>query len=78
MPINSELQLVACDIAEFVGEPDKVGFWIGQVKKIGKQRAYQILSEMKQKESGELFLPPERRKPIKSRAAYFIWKAKNG
>jgi hypothetical protein len=45
--INSELQFVACEIAEFVGEPKKVGFWIGIVKRIGKSRAYEIMSQIK-------------------------------
>ena len=76
--INSELQFVACEIAEFVGEPNKVGFWIGQIKKIGKQRAYEILSEIRQKEQGYLYLPVDKRPPpIKNRPAYFLWKAHN-
>jgi hypothetical protein len=77
--INSELQFVAVEIAEFVGEPKKVGFWIGIVKSIGKSKAYQIMSEMKQREAEYLYLPPERRPPpVKSKAKLFIWKAKNG
>ena len=79
MSINSELQLLACDVAEFVGEPEKVGYWIGQIKRMGKQRAYTILSEMKQREREFLYIPADKRPaPIKNKPAYFIWKAKNG
>jgi len=45
--INSELQFVAVEVAEFVGEPKKVGFWIGIVKRIGKSRTYEIMSRRK-------------------------------
>ena len=69
MAINSELQFVAYEIAEFVGEPKKVGFWIGIVKRIGKSRAYEIMSTMKDFDRRE-------GSKIKSRAAYFLGLAK--
>ena len=76
---NSELQFISGEIAEFCGEPKKLGKYLGIVKRIGKQKAYQILSELKQREAEYLYKPPaERPPPIKDRAAYFIWKAKNG
>ena len=76
---NSELQFIAGEIAEFCREPKNLGKYLGIVKRIGKQKAYQILSELKQKEAEYLYKPiNERPPPIKDRAAYFIWKAKNG
>lgn len=61
--IYSNLQFVALEIAKFVGEPEKMGLWIGVVKKIGTEKSYAIMSQMKQQDE---------RNPIKSRARYFM------
>lgn len=68
--INSKLQFTASEIAEFVGEPEKMGLWIGVVKRIGSNRAYEIMSTMKQMDIDH------RAAPIKSRAAYYLSLAK--
>lgn len=68
--INSKLQFTALEIAEFVGEPEKMGFWIGVVKTIGIDRAYEIMSPMKQTDIDG------RAEPIKSRARLFLFLSK--
>jgi hypothetical protein len=35
--INSELQYIGVQVAEFVGEKTNVGFWIGKIKALGKK-----------------------------------------
>ena len=55
---NSELQFISGEIAEFCGEPKKLGKYLGIVKHIGKQRAYQIFSELKQREAEYLHKRP--------------------
>lgn len=51
MVFNSELQFISGEIAEFCGEPKKLGKYLGIVKRIGKQKAFQILSELKKRGS---------------------------
>jgi hypothetical protein len=77
--INSELQYIGVQIAEFVGEKTNVGLWIGVVKRIGKSRAFEILSTMKQNEDEYLHKPPlYRPKSIANKAAYFLSLTKKG
>jgi hypothetical protein len=64
MAINSQLQFTAAEIATFCGEPEKIGFYISLVKRIGIHQAYQIMSSMKNDDT------------IKSRPKIFIYRAK--
>jgi hypothetical protein len=77
--LHSEEHLIAAEISEYCGEPKKFARYLGVIKRIGKHKAYQIFSELKQREAEYLNKPPESGPPpIKSRGAYFMWKAKNG
>ncbi len=59
--IHSEIHALAKDISEYCGEPKKFAMYLGIIKRIGKNRAYQIFSEIKQS------------KDIKSRAKIFMY-----
>jgi hypothetical protein len=75
--IHSEIHYIADEISKFCGEPEQFARYLGVIKRIGKQRAYEIWSEMKNADQGYLYLPADRRpEPIKSRGKLFMWKAK--
>lgn len=59
--IHSEIHALAKDISEYCKEPKKFALYLGVIKRIGKNRAYQIFSEMKQS------------KDIESRAKLFMY-----
>ena len=63
--IHSEIHALAKDISEYCREPKKFALYLGVIKRIGKNRAYQIFSEMKQS------------KDIKSRAKLFMYLSKD-
>jgi len=46
--IHSEIHALAKDISEYCKEPEKFALYLGVIKRIGKNRAYQIFSEIKQ------------------------------
>lgn len=46
--IHSEIHALAKDISEYCKEPKKFALYLGVIKRIGKDRAYQIFSEIKQ------------------------------
>lgn len=76
--IHSEEHLIAADISEYCDEKKKFALYLGIVIRIGKDRAYRIFSEMKQRDLEYLNKPPESRPPpIKSKGKWFMWKAKN-
>jgi len=58
--MHSEIHALAKDISEYCGEPKKFALYLGVIKRIGKDRAYQIFSEIKQskniKSSAKLFM----------------------
>jgi len=59
--IHSEEHLLAKDISEYCGEPKKFAMYLGVIKRIGKQRSYEIFSEIKNsrikpKTPGKLFM----------------------
>jgi len=62
--IHSEIHALAKDISEYCGEPKKFALYLGVIKRIGKNRAYQIFSEIKLA------------KNIKSRAKMFMYLSK--
>ena len=59
--IHSEIHALAKDISEYCKEPKKFGLYLGLIKRIGKDRAFQIFGEIKQS------------KNIKSRAKVFMY-----
>ena len=63
--IHSEIHAIAKDISEYCKEPKKFALYLGVIKRIGRNRAYQIFSEMKQS------------KDIDSRAKLFMYLSKN-
>jgi len=46
--IHSEIHAMAKDISEYCEEPKKFALYLGIIKRIGKDRAYKIFSEIKQ------------------------------
>jgi len=46
--IHSEIHALAKEISEYCKEPKKFALYLGIIKRIGKNRAYQIFSEIKQ------------------------------
>ena len=62
--IHSDIHALAKDISEYCREPKKFALYLGIIKRIGKNRAYQIFSEIKQS------------KNIKSRAKLFMFLSK--
>lgn len=46
--IHSEIHALAKDISEYCKEPKKFALYLGIIKRIGKDRAYRIFSEIKQ------------------------------
>lgn len=58
--IHSEIHALAKDISEYCGEPKKFALYLGVIKRIGKDRAYRIFSELKQskeaKSKAKLFM----------------------
>ena len=63
--IHSEIHALAKDISEYCKEPKKFALYLGIIKRIGKNKAYQIFSEIKQL------------KTIKSPAKMFMYLSKN-
>ena len=63
--IHSEIHALAKDISEYCREPKKFALYLGVIKRIGKNRACQIFSEIKQS------------KDIKSRAKIFMYLSKD-
>jgi len=63
--IHSEIHALAKDISEHCKEPKKFALYLGIIKRIGKNRTYQIFSEIKQS------------KTIKSPAKMFMYLSKN-
>lgn len=63
--IHSEIHALAKDISEYCGEPKKFALYLGIIKRIGKNKAYQIFSEIKQS------------KDIKSPAKMFLYLSKD-
>jgi len=59
--IHSEIHALAKDISEYCGEPEKFALYLGIIKRIGKDRAYRIFSEIKQS------------KDIESKAKIFMY-----
>ena len=58
--MHSDIHALAKDISEYCKEPKKFALYLGVIKRIGKNRAYQIFSEIKQskkiKTPGKLFV----------------------
>lgn len=59
--IHSEEHLLAKDVSEYCGEPKKFAMYLGVIRRIGKQRAYEIFSKIKNsrvkaKSPGRLFM----------------------
>lgn len=69
--MHSEIHALAKDISEYCGEPKKFALYLGVIKRIGKDRAYRIFSEIKQskniKSSAKLFmfLSKTKKSPVK-------------
>jgi len=63
--MHSEIHAIAKDISEYCKEPKKFALYLGVIKRIGKNRAYRIFSEIKHS------------KDIKSRAKLFMYLSKN-
>lgn len=63
--IHSSIHALAKDISEYCKEPKKFALYLGIIKRIGTNRAYQIFSEIKQS------------KNIKSPAKMFMHLSKN-
>ena len=69
--MHSEIHALTKDISEYCGEPKKFALYLGIIKRIGKNRAYQIFSEIKQskniKSSARLFmfLSKTKKSPVK-------------
>jgi len=59
--IHSEIHAIAKEISEYCNEPKKFALYLGIIKRIGKNRAHQIFSEIK------------RPKNIKSPAKLFMF-----
>jgi len=62
--IHSEIHAIAKEISEYCAEPKKFALYLGIIKRIGKNRAHQIFSEIKQS------------KNIKSPAKLFMFLSK--
>jgi hypothetical protein len=58
--VLSEEHLIATDISNYCGEPKRFNLYLGMILRIGKKKAYQIFSEMKQRNLEHLHKPPER------------------
>lgn len=63
--IHSEIHALAKDISEYCGEQKKFAMYLGVIKRIGKNKAYKIFSEIKQA------------KNLDSRAKLFMYLSKN-
>lgn len=70
--LHSNIHYVADEISQYFGERKKFGMYLGIIKRIGADRAWQLFSEIKQnmdetKKSGKV---------LESPAKLFIWKTK--
>jgi hypothetical protein len=63
--IHSVIHALVKDISEYCREPKKFALYLGIIKRIGQDKAYQIFSEIKQS------------KTIKSRAKIFMYLSKD-
>jgi hypothetical protein len=63
--MHSVIHALAKDISEYCKEPKKFALYLGIIKRIGQDKAYQIFSEIKQS------------KTIKSRAKIFMYLSKD-
>jgi hypothetical protein len=63
--IHSAIHALAKDISEYCEEPKKFALYLGIIKRIGREKAYQIFSEIKQL------------KTIDSRAKIFMYLSRN-
>jgi hypothetical protein len=73
--MHSEIHALAKDISEYCKEPKKFALYLGIIKRIGKNRAYQIFSEIKQsktiKSSAKMFMYLSRdKKPLLKKSRY--------
>ena len=70
--IHSEIHALAKDISEYCKEPKKFALYLGIIKRIGKNRAYQIFSEIKQSKDIEspaklfMYLSRDKKPPVKN------------
>jgi len=62
--LYSKNHLLADDISKYLSEPKKFAMYLGIIKNIGYDAAYQIFSEIKQL------------KKAKNKAKLFMWKVK--
>lgn len=70
--LHSDIHYVADEISQYFGERKKFGMYLGIIKRIGTDRAWQFFSEIKQnmeeaKKTGKI---------LESPAKLFIWKTK--
>lgn len=70
--LHSDIHYVADEISLYFGERKKFGMYLGIIKRIGVDRAWQLFSEIKQnaeeaKKAGKI---------LESPAKLFIWKTK--
>ena len=69
--IHSEIHALAKDISEYCKEPKKFALYLGIIKRIGKNRAYRIFSEIKQSKDIEspakmfMYLSRTKKPPVK-------------
>ncbi|MDP3057754.1 MAG: hypothetical protein Q8N37_04560 [bacterium] len=71
--LHSDIHYVADEISLYFGERKKFGMYLGIIKRIGTDKAWQLFSEIKQnaeeaKKAGKI---------LESPAKLFIWKTKN-
>jgi hypothetical protein len=59
--IHLEEHSIAADISKYCGEPKRFNLYLGNILRIVKQKAYQIFSEMKQRDAEYLFVRLERK-----------------
>lgn len=70
--LHSDIHYVADEISQYFGERKKFGMYLGIIKRIGTDKAWQLFSEIKQnmdeaKKAGKI---------LESPAKLFIWKTK--
>ncbi len=69
--IHSEIHALAKDISEYCKEPKKFALYLGVIKRIGKNKAYRIFSEIKQSKDIEspaklfMYLSRTKKPPVK-------------
>lgn len=74
--IHSEIHALAKDISEYCKEPKKFALYLGVIKRIGEDRAYQIFSEIKQSKTVKsparifMFLSRTKNPPLRRKRKY--------